>query len=189
MKRILFFSFFLFFILTIWVFVRTYGLLESKGSAEVSKPIGKWVIKLNGVDVTVVNQITESDLIYEANANVESGFFAPGVTANYEIVIDPCDTDVSIKYDIFVDMTDLNEHLNISFDVSGDVISNVVDDVVVYSGIIPLSDILAKKTVSIMANLVWNNDIAFDHLDNDLIDSSFNVKITIHFSQYLGEGL
>ena len=182
------FSFLLIFL--IFQFVNNYGLLESNAEAEVNPEIGKWNITLNGVDVTVTNEINASNLIY-TGGNVENGYFAPGVTGTYDIVIDPKNTDVSIRYDISADLSSLSSHPNISFSISGASVTNTENGVTTYSGAIPLSSIKQGNKTTLQAKLVWTNDEQYNDLDSMLNGSEawLNIVITAKFTQYTGENI
>ena len=178
------------FLFCAYAFANTYGLLESDATANVKPAIGKWNITLNEINITVEKSLTIDDFIYADNENVEEGYFAPGSEASYEIIIDPKDTDVSIRYDISMDLLDLTIHPNINFELYADNVK--VDNIGgTYSGVILLEDIKNKETVTLTISLVWENDDDYNEFDSFLIgdDISFDIPITIKFSQYLGEDL
>lgn len=188
MKNTILLVFFILLALTLFYFVDTYGLLESNGTANVEQTIGKWKITLNGVDITLNNTLTVEDLIYAENENVEPGYFAPGTEASYEIEVDPSNTDVSIRYDINMDLTELKDHPNIFFSVkTGEI--EIADNNGTYTGVIPLSAIQSGEKLKISITLIWENNEDYNEFDNTLIGSGkfFTIPITIKFLQYLGE--
>ena len=190
MKKVLWILFFIMFIFSAYVLVDTFGLLESGANADVKPVIGKWNITLNEIDITVEKSITIDDFTYSDNENVEDGYFAPGREANYEIVIDPKDTDVSVRYDLTMDLLDLATHPNINFELYVDNVKvNNINGT--YSGVIPLVDIKNKETVTLTISLEWEQDDDYNEFDSSLIgdDISFDIPITIKFTQYLGEAL
>ena len=191
MKKFLYVAFLFLVILTGYEIMDTYGLFESKNTKNIIPEIGKWYITLNNIDITQERVINASDLLYESNINIEEGYFAPGSTASYEIIIDPKNTDVAIRYDITVDMSEIINHPNIVFDASSDVVNDTVEDGSVFSGVIPLASILAEEKTTILTSLIWNNDENLNQYDNMLGDGSrtLSIKIKIKFSQYLGEEL
>jgi len=187
MKKKLWILFFCLLLFTVYQLVDIYALLESRGSATASPIIGKWEITVNGLDVALNKEITINDLIYKKNENVEPGYFAPGVEANYDIVINPNDTDVAIRYDITVDLGAIINHPNITFDMSVDGI--LKKDEYTYSGIIPLSSINAGETTTIKTSLIWEHIEKYNNEDSSLINGEIPIKLTIYFSQYTGEEL
>jgi len=189
MKKLLAFAFLIALVLMALELGRTFGLLETRSAGTTDTQIGRWNIKLNDIDIILNNTLTADDLIYSPNPNVEPGYFAPGVSASYQILIDPSNTDVAVRYDIKMDMSSIAEHSNIQFEVSGDVVRRITPEGVIYTGIIPLNAVQQGQTRLINTYLVWDNDEDFDELDNRFgeIGSILEIKISITFSQYLGE--
>jgi len=191
MKKFLYVTFLFLLFTVVYEVVDTYGLLQSGGAGEIPLEIGKWYITINDIDATVEREITASDLVYVGNTHIESGYFAPGGSASYDIVIDPKNTDVAIRYDITVDMSDIAGHPNITFDASSDVVTNIGGGGAVYSGVIPLSSIEEGDLTTITTSLIWTNNSNYDVIDNELngVSETLSIKISIKFSQYLGEAL
>ena len=181
---------FLIAVLSLYFLVDTFGLLESSGEATVEKSIGKWEITLNGLDITVNDTLTFDDFVYEENENVQPGYFAPGSKASYEIEVNPGDTDVSIRYDINVNFTNLENHPNIYASVkAGSTELTGMDGV--YSGVLQLSDIKNGEKLTLDIIIIWEENEDYNEADNEFGEenSSFIIPITMKFSQYLGEAL
>lgn len=187
MKKIFVFTGLIFLVLTLGLLFDTYGLLESAGRGETEFEIGRWNISINELDVTLNHTITAENLVYFGNDKVEPGYFAPGTSAGFEMVIDAHDTDVSVRYDITIDISQLDQHQNIELYVVGDAVRRVTEEGIVYTGIIPLSDIQQGIKKTIYTGLIWIHDEDFNELDTLLIESGLQIRISITFTQYLGE--
>ena len=186
-KKILWVFFFVAGYITLHLIVDTYGLLETKSNAGLTPEIGKWKIKINELDVTETNEIIFSDLDYDANDNVETGYFAPGTTGYYEIEIDASGSEVAIRYDISFDTSAIEDYPNILFSVTESSITPSDDGSLTYSGFLALDDVQSDEVITIKLKLEWEHDEAYNTSDSSLIGKSLSVPITIKFSQYLGE--
>lgn len=180
-------------VLTVFIILDTYGLFESKTSLNVQSNVGKWVILVNDTDITsgANTKFFVDEIIWNPSDNVKSGKLAPGVSGYFDIVIDPTDTDVSVRYDINFDFSEF-ENTNIVV-TSIEEINNktiVKTGTNKYTGVIPLSEIKNGVTNTIRVNVKWDNNE-----DNNEYDSSLgavpnnvkNIPVFINVSQYLGE--
>ena len=190
MKKILWVLFFVAFYATIHLIVVTYGLFETKGGAQINPDVGNWQIKINGLDVTETKTMVFSDLTYDANANVETGYFAPGTTGYYEIAIDASGSDVAIRYDISFDTSQIKNYPNITFSVEESSIQPSEDEnSLTYAGYLSLAEISNNDVIIIKIKLEWEHDEAYNESDSNLIPGDLEVPIAIKFSQYLGESI
>jgi len=187
MKKFLYATFLFALLFLVYKFIDTYGLLESRGEGIVDTPIGKWEIAINDIDITQTRRISLTDFVIDDNPNLEPGFFAPGSKATYDIIIDPRNTDVSIRYDIIVDAKSIADFPQISFLVEGDVVMTEENGMLVASGIIPLSDIQAGIKKNIKTSLIWESKEEYSELDNSI--SKILISFAIRFTQYAGEDL
>ena len=80
------------------VTIDTYALFETNASGEKDINIGKWKIFLNSNDVSTTKTITLSDFTYDNGDHIQDGYFAPGSSASFDIIIDASRTDVSVEY-------------------------------------------------------------------------------------------
>ena len=148
---------------------------------------------VNDTDITsgVNTKFFVDEIIWNPSDNVKSGKLAPGVSGYFDIVIDPTDTDVSVRYDINFDFSEF-ENTNIVV-TSIEEINNktiVKTGTNKYTGVIPLSEIKNGVTNTIRVNVKWDNNE-----DNNEYDSSLgavpnnvkNIPVFINVSQYLGE--
>lgn len=101
-------------ILLVLILRTTYSKYANVERASVSERIGKWVIKVNSVDITAYEEtkfLNLEDFIWEDNGLAEENMIAPGSKGHFELVIDPDVTDTSIEYTITIDLTDFKENL------------------------------------------------------------------------------
>ena len=81
-KRLLLLECF-FIILTLITITKTYGLFETNSQATSDIPIAKWVIKVDGKDLTLAKELNYNDFIITNNNHHDDGYFAPGTVASY----------------------------------------------------------------------------------------------------------
>ena len=99
MKKLLILTFFA--ILTFSLLVATYGIFESGILSGTTIKIAAWEVTVNDSIITNENKkFSINDIIWEGSKNVLDGKVAPGMKGYFDIVIDPKNTDVSIRYDI-----------------------------------------------------------------------------------------
>ena len=188
MRKILLCVILIFICLTIIELHHTWGLFETNNTIVVQNDIAKWQIKVNDSSInSPVNFVVDNYLV-NTDANVKQGLLAPGTTAYFDIEIDPNDTSVSIRYDIYFDMAEVG---NTSVQISNvEEINNnniTLTDELTYTGVIPISD---SDTHTVRVYIEWVNDE-----NNNEIDSSFglddeseiNIPVNIRFSQYLND--
>ena len=89
-----------------------YAFYKEQLHGEYNTLLGAWEIKVNEKDVTTSGQIetftiTDDQLGYVVSQAIQAGKIAPGGKAYFEIVIDPANTDVSIKYQINMESIDI----------------------------------------------------------------------------------
>ena len=193
MKKILYFCFITVAILSIIYLVNTYALLETNAQATVTEDVGKWQIKLNNTDIShgITNSFNINNLVYTDNANIDDNVIAPGRSGYFDIVIDPSGTDVSIRYDITLNINSDDYPENINFNVA-DISDNstIKSDINTYSGTIDLNNIKLNKTLTLRITVNWQDNINYDTSDSNIgtkEDTYINIPATVKVSQYLGE--
>lgn len=171
--------------ITMLVLVDTYGLFETNGEASSTLDIGAWKIVLNGTDISLAETIALNDFTYSATEHTEDGYFAPGRSAEFNIVMDTHESEVSVEYELNIDDSILEDYPNIHFSIK-DTDTNEVINSNTYSGIIDLNAQNRVKTLTIY--LTWDNIEEYDETDTSLIDfASFEFLINANFKQYTGE--
>ena len=98
-------------IFTIYKLVDTYAIFESNVSGNVKVENAKWIINVNNTNISSgINEDFVIDHINVGQSNKsEQGKLAPGLSGDFNIVIDPKNTDVSIKYEISFDLSELEK--------------------------------------------------------------------------------
>lgn len=171
----------------------TFGLFETEGIGVVKQDVGKWIIKINDVDITKSTnaEFVIDDFSYTENANVASGKIAPNSEGYVELVIDPSGTDVSVRYDLTLnlDVADTLSSLQINVeDLTGGEIIKTGDNK--YTGVLKVDDIKNGKTNKLRINIKWLNDEANNDIDTEMgqnENSKVSIPITIRAIQYTGE--
>ena len=157
-----------------------YALYKEQIQGEYNTLLGAWEIKVNEKDVTTSGQIeeftiTDDQLGYLASQAIQAGKIAPGGKAYFDIVIDPANTDVSIKYQINMESIDIPnvqiklleiencfkkdgeaDTINENFDLTGNL----------YTAIIPIEKINQGYKNYLRLNFEWVNVE-----DNNITDS------------------
>ena len=193
MKKIYFCLALVVLIITVLIILKSYGLFETKTELNVQSEVGKWVILVNNTDITQQEntKFSVDKIIWDQNDEVKEGKIAPGASGYFDIVIDPTDTDVSVRYDIGFDFSEF-ENTNITITS----IQEINDKKIVktgdnkYTGIITLDEISAGTTNTIRVNIAWENNEENNEHDSNLSsvpNTILNIPVTINVSQYLGE--
>src|SRR5574344_54947 len=97
----------------------TYALFENNGTGATDIRVGKWVIKLNTIDISpgITQTFNINDITYTENTNLANGYIAPGRSGYVDILGDPAGTEVAVRYDITFNCEENNYPENISFSV------------------------------------------------------------------------
>lgn len=120
------------------------------------------------------------------------GKIAPSVVGNFNIIINPKNTNVSVKYEIKLDSTQLtNKQIGITAIKETEQNNELIQtDESTYVGIMPLSQIKAGKVNNIQVTVTWNNAETNNEADT-IIGTANNTNVSIPIevtaSQYLGE--
>lgn len=174
-------------------FINTYALFYSEGKGVVKQNNATWVINVNDKNITAENsnKFTIDTFEIEANSHVAPGKIAPSTTGYFYIVIDPKNTNVSVKYSIQLDKSSIvNDKINI---VSVEEEGNnklIKTGESTYTGVIPLSDIKNGATNKVKVKINWENDEENNEMDTTLgtlKNYKLNIPINVLATQYLGE--
>ncbi|MBR4261809.1 MAG: hypothetical protein IKQ35_00410 [Bacilli bacterium] len=167
---------------TIIVVQDAFGLFETNVTATKDLDVGRWKIYLNGEDISLAETITLDDFVYTNPQHTESGYFAPGSSAEFEIEIDASQTDVAIDYDIQVDSSSLEPYPNIDFNII-DMATNTGSTDNHFTGIMNLND--ASRVKRLKLSIDWENDPDYDENDTLLVGQELVFTINVHFSQHV----
>lgn len=150
--------------------------------------IGKWIIKINGQDITEdINVFEISDFEWDEESHVKPPKVAPGMKGHFSISIDPRGTDVSIKYTIKIDQTKLTELSDIKLKITGIEENGVSQEIntdengeIIIEKIIELSEIKSESNAidNLRINVVWENlDTTEGNKKDTEVGKIFNTKI------------
>lgn len=192
MKKLVILTFFAMLIFSL-LLGSTYGIFETDLGQSSSIPVAAWEVTVNDLSVAgSQNTFDVGDIIWETKENVLAGKVAPGMSGYFDIVINPQDTDVSIRYDVVYDL-DYLSNINKAFKVTkveelgGSTL--ILTDKYTYTNTIDLTQIKEKTIHTIRTHVKWEDmqDNGEDDYTTGTTDTSFEVPIVVNVSQYLGE--
>lgn len=181
-------------LILIYEVIHIYAVFYSEVSGNVQFKKGAWNIIINGTEISkgvetnfVIDKITTQN-----NEHVKPERLAPGLSGGFEIVINPKNTDVSVRYDIILKQDGLtNSNLKIKSIKEiqeGNTLIKTGENT--YTGVISLEKIKQGMTNKIKMEVEWNDDGLHDKEDTAL-GSIYNMKlqipVTVKATQYLGE--
>lgn len=173
--------------------VDTYGLFESNRIDTAMSDIAKWKISVNELNIMENTSFVVDSIVLDSNTSVKEGKIAPGGSGYFDILIDGKDTDVSFRYDVTFDFSNL--------DISKLIIEKIEEvnygmliktGENTYTNVITLSDIKKGITNLIRVYVKWENAETANEEDSVIgLDSeySLNIPVNITFTQYLGEDI
>ena len=188
-KHIYYLSFILGVLLVMFIITETYGLFETNNVMIVNSEIGKWNIYINETSATEGTFVVDSITVMN-NEKVKNGKIAPGTSGYFDIVIDPADTDVSIRYDISFDFSLILDSFSIKKIEEAGGVNLIQTDEFTYTNIIDLASIKEGATNTIRVYVEWINNEENNEQDSEVgqtKDNYINIPINILVSQYLGE--
>lgn len=184
----LFFVVLLLLCITILEISSTYGLFETNNSITVSNDIAKWQVKVNNSNINDSVHFVVDNYAVSTDSNVKEGLIAPGVGAYFDIDIDPNNTSVSVRYDISLDLSLLNNDSILITNIEELNNNNIImTDEATYTGVIPISN---SSIHHIRVYIEWVNNEENNQVDSLYgldDDTSVTIPVIINFSQYLGE--
>jgi hypothetical protein len=179
-----------FFFLVMIIVVGTYALFESQRTNTSNLEIAKWEIKVNDSLLSgSTSTFVIDNFVWSTSQYVMEGKAAPGLNGYFDIVIDPNDTDTSIRYDVTFDFSNLDSD---QFTITE--ISEIDDKSVVqtgeftYSGIIPLADIEDGETNTLRVYIEWINDENNNDKDSELgkvLNNQLMIPVSVNITQYI----
>lgn len=188
---------FMFLIITLFVIKKTYSVFYSQMSGVSKSSVGKWNIEVNNTNISSgVNATFAIDTFnVDSNLNVLPSKLAPGTTGSCDIVIDPTDTAVSVRYDITIDQSKINNQ-NITLEsieqISDSDISLTKTGKDTYTAVIPVSKIGGDYINDVKLKFKWLNDDTnneSDSLIGVIKDHKLDIPITVSVNQYMGEDI
>ena len=179
------------FIILIYAILSTFATFRSEFTGDMKIDNATWKILVNSTDISsnAVKEFVIDDIEIDESQGVEPGKLAPGLKGNFNILIDPTETDVSIMYEIKFDTTDINA-TNIRIDSVKETMAGntlIKSDSNTYVGIISLDDIKNNLTNNIQVTLFWCDDGNEDINIGSIPNHKINIPVQVKVSQYLGE--
>ena len=177
----------------VYAILSTYATFRSEFSGSMKVDNATWKILINNTDISLntTKEFTIDNINIDQSQGVEEGKLAPGLKGNFNILIDPSDTDVSIIYELKFDTKNINS-TNIRIDEVKETNTGnnlVQTDVNTYTGIISLDDIKNNVTNNIQVTLLWHDDGNEDINIGEIPEYKINIPVEVKVSQYLGEEL
>ena len=179
------------FVYTIYIARDTYALLESNVVVDTNIKTAKWNIKINGssLDKEQTSFVVDKIQVLESGY-VKDNKLAPGVSGYFDILIDPSETDVSVRYDISFDFSKLPDGIEIETieETLGSIL--VKTDVNTYTGVLTVKEIKELKKNNIRVNIKWSNIETSNTADSLLglvYNNQIKIPVMITVTQYLGE--
>ncbi|MEI3429886.1 MAG: hypothetical protein V8R72_01945 [Clostridia bacterium] len=179
------------FIILIYAILSTFATFRSEFTGDMKIDNATWKILVNSTDISsnAVKEFVIDDIEIDESQGVEPGKLAPGLKGNFNILINPTETDVSIMYEIKFDTTDINA-TNIRIDSVKETMAGntlIKSDSNTYVGIISLDDIKNNLTNNIQVTLFWCDDGNEDINIGSIPNHKINIPVQVKVSQYLGE--
>lgn len=178
-------------IIIICAIIYTYATFKSEFSGDMKINNATWKILVNNTDISsqTVKYFTIDALNVDESQGVKPGKLAPGLKGNFNILIDPSNTDVSIKYVIKLDTQYIDDS---NIEIISVVETNNNKDLIYtnkneYTGTILLDDIKKGITDNIQVNVIWEDNDLKDIEIGEKPNNQIKIPVEIKVSQYLGE--
>lgn len=167
----------------------TYGLFESGKDFNSNMNVAKFNLFVNDTNIVDTKEFNINNITVLDNENVLNGKIAPGVSGYFDIVLNPMGSDVSIYYEVTLDLDNI--------DNDGIILEKIVSDdndlirvgKYTYAGVFTLDEVKNNVNKSVKIYFSWkNNDEVLDDIkyaDGLKCDISASVKA----SQYFGEDI
>lgn len=181
-------------IITIYQITNIYAVFYSEWTGTFDREIAKWKIIINNIDIVKETvQTFEVEFISE-DSSAADGKFLPGMEGNFEIIIEPKTTQVSVRYDITIDDTDfLDTDINLIGVIETEENNTIIrTDENTYTGIIPLASISSNNNYFDNVKIIFKWEVDENAGEQGIIvkqngELTIKVPISVKVTQYLGE--
>lgn len=188
MKKIIIIACFILLLITTYEVARVFGVFQTIYNDDASFNIAKWHIYVNNEDINGTSStFYVGNITYTNNEGVSVDRFAPGVTGEFILEIDPTDTEVAFEYGLSVDLSG-SAYSQIHIDsITGIDNTNLNISNDVYSRVFTLDEIKAHKVDRIKIAFTWDNDESNNSTDSILgsTGEDFEIPINMTFFQYI----
>ena len=181
-------------LILIYETIHIYAIFYSEVTRNVQLRNGTWNIVINGTEISngVEKNFEINNVNIKENKHVKPGKLAPSLLGDFELLIIPQNTDVSIKYDISLNTENMkNSSLKIKSieekEYNNELIQTGENT---YTAIIPLEKIKQGKNNRIKIEVEWENIETNNEEDTEegkVYQSKLKIPIKFVASQYLGE--
>lgn len=194
MKKVLKILTLIMLIFTILKIADTYAkYYASAHTTTLSKEVGQWVIKVNEMDIysetgeTVEFEVDNFGNFSNPHATPDK--ISPGSEGYADIIIDPTGTDVAVKYEIVLNVSNLPEGVTVCLEMATGENTLDLTGENKYTGTISLADVQAGNTANIRCYIRWENlegNNANDTTLGTTLGQELSVTATVTVRQYLG---
>lgn len=162
-----------------------------KGSGEVS--VAKWSVKLTDEDNNEITETNKIKFLTEKNENVSADKIAPGSTATAKLILDPTGSEVSIDYELSIDLEEFDgiKVSKVTATLDGESTVELVEDNGVWKPAfapgISLNDVELGKKVTFEIIVTWENSDTNNASDTELGKDASNLEldVTLTASQHI----
>ena len=174
-------------VFALFIFSFSFSSYVTQYSGTLGISSAKWKIKINDKLITQDNNLIKNDISLVVTENkTDDGIIKPGQKGYFDIIIDPKDTEVSLKYKIVLDTQDLPSTIQLtsySLNNSNTKIplpnNKTIENTILLDG----SGIL-KSTDKKQYRIYWQWPIENGKIDN--IQNSYKIKANVKLEQYIG---
>ena len=181
-------------LLLTYCIMQIFAVFQSEIGGTVKMINGVWQIKVNDTDISngIDKKFTVDKINIKDNEHVKQGNLAPGLSGTFDILINPENTDVSIKYEISLNEQNLtNKNITIkSITETKEKIELVRTAQNTFTGVIPLEKIKQGVVNNIEVEIEWKDDETNNEEDTNIgtqENYKLEIPIVVHVTQYLGE--
>ena len=158
-----------------------YARYASNATSTMAAQVAPWKVSINSNDIVTTNTFTLEDIEWKDNEYVADGYIAPGREGTLTLEIDPSGSKVAMQYKLEIDETKItNDNIHIS-NVSASTGSVTLVSDGVYTGTIPLEEVVANTKTVLTVTIEWVNTDTDTTNNNDTNtgSSSENIQIPI----------
>ena len=126
----------------IYFSVQTYALFETNRDYVASNNLARWTVEVNENEAVTTENFIVDTLNILGNEYVIANKIAPGISYYFDIIINPNNTEVSLRYDLMFDFSGLSSDGLVVTSVSeigGNTLTTIDNNT--YAGVISLEDI------------------------------------------------
>lgn len=156
-----------------------YARYASNATSTMAAQVAPWKVSINNNDIVTTNTFTLEDIEWKDNQYVADGYIAPGREGTLTLEIDPSGSKVAMQYKLEIDEAKItNDNIHIS-NVSASTGSVTLVSDGVYTGTIPLEEVVANTKTVLTVTIEWVNTDTDTTNNNDTSTGSASENIQI----------